>query len=125
VGAVSELAKETHDRKQKTPDAVLGGGGVYPVVMDAPFGNLDVAYQNDIAESLPKLTSQIVTLLSKSQSRGMVLDHLGGAASRMYVLRSYITNTDADEDTITIHGRAYPYVSHGEFNHTVLEEVTV
>ncbi|GEJ97817.1 AAA family ATPase [Streptomyces sp. 1-11] len=125
VGAVSELAKETHDRKQKTPDAVLGGGGVYPVVMDAPFGNLDVAYQNDIAESLPKLTSQIVTLLSKSQSRGMVLDHLGGAASRMYVLRSYITNTDADEDTITINGRAYPYVSHGEFNHTVLEEVTV
>lgn len=125
VGAVSELAKETHDRKQKTPDAVLGGGGVYPVVMDAPFGNLDVAYQNDIAESLPKLTSQIVTLLSKSQSRGMVLDHLGGAASRMYVLRSYITNTDADEDTITIHGRAYPYVSHGDFNHTVLEEVTL
>ncbi|MFD8166611.1 AAA family ATPase [Streptomyces cellulosae] len=125
VGAVSELAKETHDRKQKTPDAVLGGGGVYPVVMDAPFGNLDVAYQNDIAESLPKLTSQIVTLLSKSQSRGMVLDHLGGAASRMYVLRSYITNTDADEDTITIHGRAHPYVSHGDFNHTVLEEVTV
>ncbi|MFI2375837.1 AAA family ATPase [Streptomyces sp. NPDC018964] len=125
VGAVSELAKETHDRKQKTPDAVLGGGGVYPVVMDAPFGNLDVAYQNDIAESLPKLTSQIVTLLSKSQSRGMVLDHLGGAASRMYVLRSYITNTDADEDTISIDGRDYPYVSHGDFNHTVLEEVTI
>jgi DNA sulfur modification protein DndD len=125
VGAVSELAKETHDRKQKAPDAVLGGGGVYPVVMDAPFGNLDVAYQNDIAESLPKLTSQIVTLLSKSQSRGMVLDHLGQAASRMYVLRSYITNGNADEDTITIHGRAYPYVSHGDFNHTVLEEVTL
>ncbi|MGW2766148.1 AAA family ATPase [Streptomyces sp. NPDC001275] len=125
VGAVSELAKETHDRKEKSADAVLGGGGVYPVVMDAPFGNLDVAYQNDVAESLPKLTSQIVTLLSKSQSRGMVLDHLGQAASRMYVLRSYITNTGADEDSITIHGREYPYVSHGEFNHTVLEEVTV
>lgn len=125
VGAVSELAKETHDRKQKAPDAVLGGGGVYPVVMDAPFGNLDVAYQNDIAESLPKLTSQIVTLLSKSQSRGLVLEHLGQAASRMYVLRSYTTTTDADEDTITIHGREYPYVSHGDFNYTVLEEVTV
>lgn len=83
-----------------------------------------MAYQNDIAESLPKLTSQIVTLLSKSQSRGMVLEHLGQAASRMYVLRSYTTNTDADEDSITIHGREFPYVSHGEFNHTVLEEVT-
>ena len=74
--------------------------------------------------SLPKLTSQIITLLSKSQSRGMVLEHLGQAASRMYVLRSYTTNSDADEDSITIHGREFPYVSHGEFNHTVLEEVT-
>ncbi|MGW1124842.1 AAA family ATPase [Streptomyces sp. NPDC002526] len=124
VGAVSELTKETHDRKEKSKEAALGGGGVYPVVMDAPFGNLDVAYQNDIAESLPKLTSQIVTLLSKSQSRGMVLEHLGQAASRMYVLRSYTTNTDAEEDGITINGREFPYVSHGEFNHTALEEVT-
>ncbi|MFD4906563.1 AAA family ATPase [Kitasatospora purpeofusca] len=125
VGAVSELAKETHDRKQGVGEAALGGGGVYPVVMDAPFGNLDVTYQNDIAESLPRLTSQIITLLSKSQSRGMVLEHLGNAASRMYVLRSYTTNRDAEEESITIHDRDFPYVSHGEFNHTVLEEVIV
>jgi DNA sulfur modification protein DndD len=123
VGAVSELAKETHDRREGAGDAAVGGGGIYPVVMDAPFGNLDVAYQNDVAESLPKLTSQIVTLLSESQSRGMVLDHLGRAASRMYVLRSYTTRADADERQITIRGRAYPYVSRGEYDHTELEEV--
>ncbi|WP_380277449.1 AAA family ATPase [Kitasatospora purpeofusca] len=125
VGAVSELARETHDRRLGAAEESLGGGGVYPVVMDAPFGNLDVAYQNDIAESLPKLTSQIITLLSQSQSRGRVLEHLGAAASRMYVLRSYTTNASAQEQTITIRDRAVPYVSHGEFDHTVLEEVTV
>ncbi|MFF3947139.1 AAA family ATPase [Streptomyces sp. NPDC001902] len=125
VGAVAERAKEIHDRKEGTGDAALGGGGIYPVVMDAPFGNLDVAYQNDIAESLPKLTSQIITLLSQSQSRGRVLDHLGDAATRMYVLRSYTTSTEAEEQTITIRDRAFPYVSHGEFDHTVLEEVVI
>jgi DNA sulfur modification protein DndD len=125
VGAVSELAKETHDRKEGVGDAAVGGGGIYPVVMDAPFGNLDVAYQNDIAESLPRLTSQIITLLSQSQSRGLVLDHLGRAATRMYVLRSYTTNANAEEQTITIRDRAFPYVSHGEFDHTALEEVTL
>ncbi len=125
VGAVSELAKETHDRKLGAAEESIGGGGVYPVVMDAPFGNLDVAYQNDIAESLPKLTSQIITLLSQSQSRGRVLEHLGAAASRMYVLRSYTTNASAQEQTITIHDHAFPYVSHGEFDHTVLEEVAI
>ncbi|MFC8721921.1 AAA family ATPase [Kitasatospora sp. NPDC057198] len=124
VGAVSELAKEIDDLKQGGGDETLGGGGIYPVVMDAPFGNLDVVYQDDIAEALPKLTSQIVALLSQSQSRGQVLDHLGAAASRMYVLRSYTTHHNSAEQTITIHGRSYPYVSHGEFDHTALEEVT-
>lgn len=124
VGAVSELAKETHDRKEGAGDAAVGGGGIYPVVMDAPFGNLDVAYQNDVAESLPKLTSQIITLLSESQSRGRVLEHLGHAATRMYVLRSYTTLADAEERTITIRDHAFPYVSRGEYDHTVLEEVT-
>lgn len=125
VGAVSELARKAHERKQKEGGERLGDGGVYPVVMDAPFGNLDVEYQDQVAESLPKLTTQIVTFLSQSQSRGEVMNRLQGAASRMYVLRSVTSKADAREQSITINNRAVPYVTQGEFEHTVLEEVTV
>ncbi|SFD81005.1 AAA family ATPase [Streptomyces aidingensis] len=124
VGAVSEMAKEIHVRKRKTDGGGLDEGGIYPVVMDAPFGNLDIEYQDQVAESVPRLTSQIVTLLSQSQARGQVLRHLQASASRMYVLRSVTSKEDAKEQTITINNRAVPYVTRGDFEHTILEEVT-
>ncbi|WP_405999429.1 AAA family ATPase [Streptomyces sp. NBC_00829] len=124
VGAVSEVAKKIHQRKSKSSDEVLGEGGIYPVVMDAPFGSLDLTYQEEIAQALPKLTSQIVVMLSNSQARGKVMDNLQGSATRMYVLRSVTPNIGVEE-TIEINNRAVPNVSHGEFEHTILEEVTV
>ncbi|MEW2300029.1 AAA family ATPase [Streptomyces sp. NPDC006655] len=125
VGAVSEIAKLIHQRKSKGGGDILGEGGIYPVVMDAPFGSLDLAYQKDVAQALPKLTSQIITLLSNSQARGEVMEHLQGSATRMYVLRSVTPNTDAMQESIEINNRAVPFVTHGEFEHTILEEVTV
>jgi DNA sulfur modification protein DndD len=124
VGAVSEVARQIHDRKADNGEQIIGDGGIYPVVMDAPFGSLDRRYQEEVSESLPRLTSQIVALLSQSQSRGKVMENLQGAASRLYVLRSVTSNREADEETIEINNRAVPYVTHGEFEHTVLEEVT-
>ncbi|MEU4332883.1 AAA family ATPase [Nonomuraea dietziae] len=125
VGAVSEVAKQIHDRKAKNSRDVLGEGGIYPVVMDAPFGSLDLTYQEEVSEALPRLTSQIVTLLSQSQARGKVMENLQGTATRLYVLRSVTPNRDAAEETIEINNRAVPYVTHGDFEHTVLKEVTI
>ncbi|MGW6836047.1 AAA family ATPase [Streptomyces sp. NPDC054949] len=126
VGAVSEVARSINARKSHADEATLegSGSGVYPVVMDAPFGSLDLTYQEEISKALPALTSQIVTLLSQSQARGNVMANLQHAANRMYVLRSVTPNRDAAEETIEINNRAVSYVSHGDFEHTVLEEVT-
>ncbi|WP_116248526.1 AAA family ATPase [Nocardiopsis sp. FIRDI 009] len=124
VGAVSEVAKEIHELKKHDQDEVLGGG-IYPIVMDAPFGNLDVTYQEEISQALPALTSQIITLLSQAQARGKVMKKLQGSATRMYVLHSYTPNREAKEETIEINNRAVPYVSYGDFEHTIVEKVTV
>ncbi|KUM79249.1 AAA family ATPase [Streptomyces curacoi] len=125
VGAVSEVAKNLRDRRTGTDDTLAAGGSIYPVVMDAPFGSLDLTYQEQISRALPELTSQIVTLLSQSQARGKVMDNLQASASSMYVLRSITPNRQAQEETITINNRAVAYVSHGDFEHTILEKVTV
>ncbi|MFE5602550.1 AAA family ATPase [Streptomyces coelicoflavus] len=127
VGAVSEVARNINARKNHMDEAALesSGSGVYPVVMDAPFGSLDRTYQEEISKALPALTSQIVTLLSQTQARGNVMANLQQAANRMYVLRSYTPNRSAGEETIVINNREVPYVSYGDFEHTVLEKVTV
>ncbi|MFJ9954476.1 AAA family ATPase [Streptomyces avermitilis] len=123
VGAVSEIAKQIHQRKAKDSEDIIDEGGIYPVVMDAPFGSLDFTYQEEISQALPKLTSQIVTLLSNSQASGKVMENLQGAATRMYVLRTVTPNTNAAQETIEINNRAVAYVTHGDFEHTILEEV--
>lgn len=127
VGAVSEVARSINARKNRTDESALesSGSGVYPVVMDAPFGSLDLTYQEEISKALPALTSQIITLLSQSQARGNVMENLQQAANRMYVLRSYTPNRSADEETIEINNRAVPYVSYGDFEHTILEKVSL
>ncbi|MYS87877.1 AAA family ATPase [Embleya scabrispora] len=125
VGAVADMAFEIHNRRQSPGGDTFEGGGIYPVVMDAPFGNLDIEYQNQVAEALPRLTTQIVTMLSQSQARGQVMERLQAAATRVYVLRSVTSKPDAKEQTVTISGRAVPYVTRGDFEHTVLEEVTL
>ncbi|MFI9393703.1 AAA family ATPase [Streptomyces bauhiniae] len=127
VGAVSEVARSINAKKNHADEELLetSGSGIYPVVMDAPFGSLDLTYQEEISKALPGLTSQIVTLLSQSQARGKVMENLQQAASRMYVLRSFTPNRSAGEETIEINNRSVPYVSHGDFEHTVLEKVTV
>ncbi|MFE5753802.1 AAA family ATPase [Streptomyces massasporeus] len=125
VGAVSEVAKNLRDLRTGSDDTFVGGGSIYPVIMDAPFGSLDLTYQEEISRALPELTSQIVTLLSQSQARGKVMENLQRSATSMYVLRSITPNKGAQEETIEINNRAVPYVSHGDFEHTVLEKVTV
>lgn len=125
LGAVSEVARNLRHRRNGTDDALVGGGSIYPVVMDAPFGSLDLTYQEEISRALPELTSQMVTLLSQSQARGKVMENLQKSATSMYVLRSVTPNKAAQEETIEINHRAVPYVSHGEFEHTILEKVTV
>ncbi|MFD7641824.1 AAA family ATPase [Kitasatospora sp. NPDC059795] len=123
VGAVSEVAKSFHERRSGADQVIADGGGVYPVVMDAPFGSLDLTYQEEISRALPELTSQIVTLLSQSQARGRVMENLQESATSMYVLHSITPNRQAKEETIEIRNRAVPYVSYGDFEHTVLEKV--
>ncbi len=51
------------------------------------------------------------------------MENLQGAATRMYVLRTVTPNTNAAQETIEINNRAVAYVTHGDFEHTILEEV--
>ncbi|MCY4302222.1 MAG: AAA family ATPase [Aestuariivita sp.] len=42
-------------------------GGVYPLIMDSPFGALDREYREKIAQHIPDLADQVIVLASNSQ----------------------------------------------------------
>jgi DNA sulfur modification protein DndD len=63
-------------------------GAVYPVVMDSPFGSLDLSYREGVAKMLPALANQVVAFVSSSQYNGPVeqVFSKGGLIGKRYYL---------------------------------------
>jgi DNA sulfur modification protein DndD len=73
IGSIVNLAKEKH-----LEEANQGyyEGGLFPIVMDSPFGALDDDYREKIANLIPRLAEQVIVLVSSSQWNGKVAQEL-------------------------------------------------
>ena len=67
-------------------ELILKPGTVAPLVLDAPLGQLDPAYQRSVAEFIPRLAHQVVLLVSGSQGGDAVLEALEPYVAAEYVL---------------------------------------
>jgi hypothetical protein len=88
---------------------ILKPGTVAPLILDAPFGQLDPSYQESTASHIPKLAEQVVLLVSSSHGNPRVLEAL-----RPYIGAEYILFSDnkevrglKDETRLIIHGKEY------------------
>jgi DNA sulfur modification protein DndD len=112
VGALAGLARERaegqHDGVANLPGSE---GAIFPIVMDAAFGNLDDSYRRDIARSLPRLAPQVVVLVSKAQGEGPVAGEMASYCGREHVLTYFSTKEEDHDEQIELHGHLYPYVS--------------
>ncbi len=126
VGGLAHYARDQGDGKigDASLQQLLEGGGTFPIVVDAAFGSLDETYKIEVARALPKLTEQLVTLLSKAQAEGTA-DELASHVGRTYVIVSYVSKEHKDED-VEVDGRPYPYrrVCDGGQERTEVLEIT-
>ncbi|MBF2015214.1 MAG: AAA family ATPase [Rivularia sp. T60_A2020_040] len=97
----------------------------FPIVMDSPFGSLDVIYRKHIAQIIPKLANQLIVLVTKTQWRGEVEDEMSYRVGKEYVLTYYSSKPDCEEDFIELNGGRYPLVkqSPNEFEYSEIIEV--
>jgi DNA sulfur modification protein DndD len=111
IGAIAAIARERYQRSLEKPQdgALSFRGGIYPVVMDSPFGNLDENYRAQIAQAIPKLAPQTIVFVSKSQGLGSVQEELAPKLGRQYVL-SYHTSKQVAPESITLGGQVLPYI---------------
>jgi DNA sulfur modification protein DndD len=123
IGALVALCKE---RSQDSAQARFLGhlGGMYPVVMDAPFGNLDNTYREQIARALPNMAPQVVVFSSLAQAEGVVADELEAKVGAKYVVCIQTTKADASHERIALGGESYDYVvPSAEVDHATIERV--
>jgi len=74
-------------------------GGDYPIVMDSPFGNLDLKHRSSTAEGLPTLASQVVAIVSEGQWKGDVEAHMYKRTGRIYLMQEGRSNSPDGEFT--------------------------
>jgi DNA sulfur modification protein DndD len=124
IGSLVDKARSTY---QHSGSAAAGffQGGLYPLVMDSPFGSLEDEYRRDVAEWIPTLAPQVIVLVSESQWRREVEEKLHSKIGREWILECS-TQKNRSRD-IALHGREYKYVVESEdgFERTKLVEVQV
>jgi len=112
VGALAEHARDRHEETAGDgADLLSFQGGIYPIVMDSPFGSLDLNYQQRIAEAIPRLAPQVIVLVSRSQGMGAVQEQMAPRIHREYVIEFHTPKPDLEPETIELRSGAYPYIT--------------
>jgi DNA sulfur modification protein DndD len=113
VGALAALARERHEEARKAQglqSLFATVGGVFPIVMDAPFGTLDETPRREVAHGLPQLAPQIVIFVSKAQGTGAVEEELRPRVGRSWVIHYMSPKEGVVPEPIELTSGSYPYV---------------
>jgi DNA sulfur modification protein DndD len=108
IGSLVAIARE---RYEKDADAQYFTGGIYPLVMDSPFGALDDEHRRQVATLIPELGNQVVVLVTDSQWGGPVEDEMRGRAGARYTLDFDDGAGDGNYPVTHIRREARPYVN--------------
>ncbi len=110
IGSILEFAKEIKTDKNKYGSIINKYGGIYPLVMDSPFGSLDQTSSKNVAESLPSLSEQIVLMVSSTQWRNEVKNGMISKVGKQYVLCNHTPKPGkAAKVFIEYNGRKHPF----------------
>jgi DNA sulfur modification protein DndD len=124
VGGIADLARQRYQESKGRPASVFSfQGGIYPIVMDSPFGTLDENYRTEVAQAVPILAPQVIVFFSKAQGLGVVQGKLGPRIGEQYVISYYTPKKDAAEEDIVLDGRKFPYIKRSsDFEWAVVTE---
>lgn len=83
VGSLVDIARE---RYESDTDSEYFTGGIYPLVMDSPFGALDKSHRRQVSKVIPELANQVVVFATDSQWEGPVAEEMIPKVGEQYWL---------------------------------------
>jgi DNA sulfur modification protein DndD len=86
IASLVSLARERYESEEKM---TYFKGGIYPMIMDSPFGSLDPEYQERVSAMLPEMAYQVIVLVTESQWSAEVRGEMGNVAGAEYSLEYY------------------------------------
>ena len=94
IASIVEMAKS-----KKDDGSQFFKGGIYPIVMDSPFGALDPEYRELVARHIPALADQLILLASSSQWKGEVEKECKPRVGKELSLIYHSPNVTPDEES--------------------------
>lgn len=91
---IASLVSLARERYNSDEEAIYFSGGIYPMIMDSPFGYLDPEYQKRVSSVLPEMAEQVVVLVTQSQWSDEVAGEMDAVAGE----RFYLEYHDPSED---------------------------
>ncbi|MFC2947976.1 AAA family ATPase [Virgibacillus sediminis] len=95
IGAIVDIARKHYHKKSSN---VINEGGIYPLVMDSPFGALDSDHRERVAKGIHRLSDQIIVIVSTSQWKGEVEQSLTPYIDNQYLLQYHDPRQNSDEE---------------------------
>lgn len=125
IGSIADYARTIEKKKAERRSNSIGfRGGVYPLVIDSPFGQLDGSPKMHLAERLPLLSDQLIIVVTQDKGLDAYETKMRKMAGKVYVLNWYTRKRDREEK-IKVDGRTFDYVStsNREYDWVEIEEV--
>lgn len=94
---ISSLVSLARERYESDQDSAYFSGGIYPVVMDSPFGALDPEYQEEVSQVVPEMAEQVIVMLTDSQWSDEVSGEMGPRTGSEYNLIYHGSDEDGAE----------------------------
>lgn len=92
IGSLVDMARE-----RSNANSDFFKGGIYPIVMDSPFGTLDPEHKKRIAGGMPQLSQQIIIMVTDSQWKGEVEENMYSQVGKSYILENHNHKKDLNE----------------------------
>jgi DNA sulfur modification protein DndD len=83
IGAIVDIAREQYKKEAQSD---FDEGGIYPIVMDSPFGALDSDHRERVGKNIYKLADQLIVIVSTSQWRGEVEEQMSNLVGKEFKL---------------------------------------
>ena len=112
VGSIIEIQRHHAQQQGLVPTGV--DATEYPIVMDSPYGQLSTSYRKTVSEYIPKVTDQVIVLVTDSQWEGATASILREKTGQSYVLKQHATPETLGQHhlaSISLGGRQYDFVS--------------
>jgi len=112
ISSIIATARERHGQDKK-----FFQGGLYPLVMDSPFGSLDDDYRQKVAGKVSDLAEQVIMFVSNSQWIGKVKEACDSRVGKSYQLVYHSPKLDRSKEN------DYSVLSENGYEYSTVKEV--